>query len=722
MTRLLLGLVWAIACLAQSTEELLKLLTPSSRTATARINAVDRSWEDWLKRTGASQPDFLEMRSQPMLPDPLEGVRTRADWQKRREWIRAEYEKWIFGRMPPPPGNVRAVVTDSRSDGGVKVREVRLEFGPSHKATLRLQLIIPPGKGPFPVFLTNHPRTRPWIVPAVRRGYIGCIYYAADPIYGSPDDSDPYIEIYPEYDFSALARWAWAAMRAVDYLVGLPEVDKARIGIAGHSRNGKQALLAAAFDDRIGAAVPSSGNTGEGDAWRYTTDTFANETIEQITGNFPGWFHPRFRFFAGREHKLPVDQNMLMAMIAPRGLLMASAYAETQGNHFGFEQAYRSVRKVYEFLGARDKVGLALRAGEHPTTAEDIERYVDFFDSVFGRSKRPPPETFVHGYTFERWKQLSGESIDPALGKRDGDLRTRIQWLLGDEPPVVPFPNRKTIEGRTMTNEGWIGGMLGRPLSGKGFKAFAVPFGDDLKADLYMPDPAPAGKLPAVIWLHSYSYPTGYSRYAGPLIRSFIEHGIAVLSFDQIGFGTRIHQATRFYERYPHWSLLGKMVGDTRAAVDALSALDGIDASRIYLAGYHLGGKIALFTAALDPRVAAVSVSGAFTPLRHTSAHTEGLHHYATLHGLVPRLGFFLRHESRVPVDYDEILASIGRPVLIRAPLYDRYADAAAVRKAVESARTNGRVELREPSDFNRMAPAAQREFAVWLSRLQPNP
>src|ERR1019366_7283404 len=193
----------------------------------------------------------------------------------------------------------------------ITARDVRLEFGPEHRATLRVQLLIPPGEGPFPVFLTNHPRKRPWVATAVRRGYIGCIYLAADPVYGNSDDSDAFIEIYPEYDFSCLARWAWAAMRTVDYLYNLPEVDKAKIAISGHSRNGKQALLAAAFDERIAAAIPSSGNTCEGNPWRYTSEMFVNESIEEITRGFPNWFHPRLRFFAGREDKLPVDENML---------------------------------------------------------------------------------------------------------------------------------------------------------------------------------------------------------------------------------------------------------------------------------------------------------------------------------------------------------------------------------------------------------------------------
>jgi dienelactone hydrolase len=696
----------------QALAELKSLLPPSNLKATARINATDRSWNDWVDRTGELPPDFDAMPGQPFLPDPLAGVRTPAEWKRRRDEIRGQIEHWITGKMPPAPTNLRAVITSEQQEGGVTVRDVRLEFGPDHKATLRVQLVIPPGKGPFPVFLTNHPRTRPWIAPAVRRGYIGCIYFATDPMYGSPDDSDKFIEVYPEYDFSALARWAWAGMRAVDYLHTLPEVDRAKIGIAGHSRNGKQALMAAALDERITAAVPSSGNTGEGDPWRYTTDPFVNESIEQITTGFPGWFHPRLRFFAGREHKLPVDQNSMMALVAPRGLMLMSAYSETQGNSFGFEQAYRSVRRVYDFLGASKNIGLSLRPGEHATTAEDIETYVDFFDTVFGRTTRPAPRTHLHDYTFDGWRKLSNESAPSTVR---GDVRTRIQWLLGEEPAGAPFPVRSTLEGRTMTSDGWLAVLYGRPF--RSMKSYAVGFGDDLKADLFVPSKI-SGKLPVVIWLHPYAYPTGYSRYTEPTFRALTEMGYAVLAFDQIGFGTRILQARHFYDRYPRWSLLGKMVADTRAAIDAIAAIGEMDASRIYLVGYSLGGKVALFTAALNSRVAGVVAASAFTPLRNPSSETEGLRHYSHLHGLLPRLGFFVGKEATVPIDYDEIVGSIApRPVYVRAPTLDRYADLVAVKKTVERARSAyatlgaaDALELHTPVDFNRFKLDAQKE------------
>jgi len=526
----------------QALRDLIDILPPSNRNDTARINAVDRSWEEWVKRTGELPPDFARMKSIPELPDPLAGVKTKAQWDERRRWIRAQFEQWVFGRMPPRPDNLSAVVTGAWQEGGMTVRDVRLEFGPAHRATLRLQLLIPPGDRPAPVFLTNHPRASRWVAPAVRRGYIGCIFYAADPRYGDKDDSDAYIEIYPEYDFSCLARWAWAAMRAVDYLYTMPEVDKTKIAISGHSRNAKMALLAAAFDERIAAAVP---------------------------------------------------------------------------------------------------------------------------------------------------------------------------WALGEEPPGVNFPvNARKLSGTRVMTSDWLAAVLNRPLRIEGVASAIVTFGDGLKADLYYPANA-KGKLPVVIWLHPYAYATGYSRYAKPTIEALAARGYAALCFDQIGFGTRIHQAKAFYDRYPRWSLLGKMVADTRAAIDAVSAIEELDASRVYLAGYSLGGKVAIWTAALDDRVKAVVAASAFTPLRAVSAETEGLRHYTYLHNLLPRFGPFIGREKNLPIDYDEILEAIApRPVYLRAPLLDRYADPEAVRAAARGSH----ITLDIPRDFNRLPLAAQQKAFDWLA------
>lgn len=742
-------------------EDLRKILPhTTSDQVTGRISAYDKTWEDWVQRTGELPPDFESMPSIPELPDPLllhaggqtTAITTTEQWRRERGWIRSQFEQWVFGKMPPPPNNLRAVVTATHREGQVTVREVRLEFGPDHQATLRLQLFIPDGKGPFPVFLTDQPRSHGWIYTAVRRGYVACFYYATDPKYGFPDDSDHYIDVYPEYDFSCLARWAWAGMRAVDYLYTLPEVDKRKIGITGHSRNGKQALLAAAFDERIGAVVASSGNTGECLPWRYTPDAFETGSIEGITGGPQNthWFHPRLRFFTGREQKLPVDQHMLLAMVAPRGLMMYSGYAEHEGNPVGFEQAYRSARRVYRLFGHEENIWLHLRAGEHGTTDADIENFMDFFDTVFGRRAYPKSETWTHGYTFENWQKLSGEKIDPLnyaerqpgdfaparaaqWDERKATIRRNIGWALGEEPPALPFETLSRSAELARTTDNWLALLFQRPLKRPNMGAAILPFGDGLKADLYYPlgadgKPKP-GKWPVVVWLHSYAYHTGYSRYAGPAFQSLTQRGFVVLAFDQLGFGTRVLDARDFYERYPRWSLMGKMVADTHAAIDAAAALDIVDSSRIYVIGYGLGAKVGLLAAALDERVKAAATVCGFDALRLASPSkgTEGIWHYSHLHGLMPKLGFFIGHESRLPFDYDEVVALMApRPALIVAPTLDRYAPVEDVRREVAASRKvydllgqEGALNLETPLDFNRFTRQRQEQVFDWIAELR---
>ncbi len=689
----------------EALELLLRVLTPTHPPHTGRINAVDGNWEDWQKRTGELPPRFSAFRSQAFLPDVLTGIENPQDWADRRKEIRMQMEHWLTGRIPPAPDNLRAIVTAEHREGDITVRHVRLEFGPNHRGSLRVQLLIPPHHGPLPVFLTNHNRMRPWAATAVARGYLGVIYFAADPDYGFEDDSDKFIELYPDYDFSCLARWAWAASRAVDYLYTLPEVDRRYIALSGHSRNGKQAVLAAAFDERITAVVPSSGNTGEGNPWRYTSDPFATESIEQITGNFPHWFHPRLRFFAGREDKLPFDQNSVLALIAPRRLLLTCSYTEEQGSDFGYEQNFRALQSVYKFLGAPNNLGLRLRAGYHATTAGDIEAYVDFLDAAFGRVPEPVPNpTFVFGYTFENWKRASGET------EKSYPANDRIAWAIGTEPPQVQFPPKYGFH--ILTAPGWME-LLYQPVKSEKMKTVPVPFGVDLRADLYLPLKS-EGKIPLVIWLHPFTYSTGYSENAKDPFEELTRRGYAVLAFDQIGFGTRVEHAKNFYQRYPQWSLLGKMIADTRAAITAASEQETIDASKLYLVGYSLGGKVALWTSAFDERPAAIVSVAGITPLR-TSVGTEGVRAYSHLHGLLPRLGFYADRPADLPVDYDDIFQKIqDRKVLLIAPTHDRYADSEALKSMVQRFKN---VEMLTPADFNRFPQPTQKLVFDWLDR-----
>jgi dipeptidyl aminopeptidase/acylaminoacyl peptidase len=174
---------------------------------------------------------------------------------------------------------------------------------------------------------------------------------------------------------------------------------------------------------------------------------------------------------------------------------------------------------------------------------------------------------------------------------------------------------------------------------------------------------------------------------------------------------------------------MGKMISDTRAAIDAVSALEFADSSRITLFGYALGAKVGLLTAALDDRVWAVAAVCGFSPFRSETpaSGTEGLRHYSHLHGLIPRLGFFVGHEDRVPFDSDEVMAAIApRQVLVVAPELDRYAPVANVRRALEAAagvyRLYGKpnaLMLETPFDFNRLSRETEERAFNWIVRSQ---
>lgn len=743
-------------------EKILSLMPPDL-TSSGRVSFLDETLPDWLKRTGELPPEFDRMPSIPFLPDPLvidEGgknipVKTMAQWKEQRERMRKQLEYYITGTFPPAPDNLKAEILSERTEGQTTIRIVELSFGPGLQAKLTVELMIPPGKGPFPVFLSqwNH---REWALVAIRRGYIGCVYAGAD----LKDDTEKYSEIWAgQYDFTRLARRAYGASRAIDYLYTLPFVDKEKIGLTGHSRNGDLSYIAAAFDERITAVIPSSG-TGMDIPWRYSAKRHDAEDLVTLSCGQPSWFHPRLRFFVGREHKLPVDNNYFMALIAPRGLMMSTSLNETHGNPWGSEQAYFSAQKVYKFLNADDKLAIRIRDGLHGTCARDMEDYVDFFDYVFGRSDHKPENRLFYDYSFDKWCKLSGEranpqsypvkSMDDILKDENGNnissvsgweirksgIRKQIQWALGDEPSGVINPGPRSLS-RGGVGENGFGSFLTRPRATERMGMMAVTpysgFGDYLFGYLYYPKDEKGDlkneKSPVVIYLHEYDYSKGFSanyqRDVEILFQSIVDRGCAVFSYDMIGFGNRIEEGTRFYNRYPHWSKMGKMVVDVKGAVDALANIDFIDSSKIFVAGYTLGAAVGLYAAALDDRIAGVVSIAGFTPMRLNTPDrgTEGIKAYSHLHGLIPRLGFFAGNESRIPFDFHEILACIApKPVLVIAPLMDKDAHPEDIQKCVEQAgkiyslyNTSESIELFTPDDYNRFSDEMREKMCGWL-------
>src|SRR6185295_17489684 len=128
---------------------------------------------------------------------------------------------------------------------------------------------------------------------------------------------------------------------------------------------------------RIKAVISSSSGAGGACSYRLFSETQFGEGIENITRAFPEWLHPRLRFFAGRENKLPIDQPELIACIAPRPCLISSALNDTVESVWAVEQTIRSARRAYELNERSGELVLRVRPGGHETRAEVIESYLD---------------------------------------------------------------------------------------------------------------------------------------------------------------------------------------------------------------------------------------------------------------------------------------------------------------------------------------------------------
>jgi hypothetical protein len=326
------------------------------------------------------------------LPDPFlmnngKRVKNKADWAKRRKEIKAMMLYYQYGHMPPAPKNVTAKGLSSESvcNGGATKKHILLSMGPGRKIKVNVGIIIPKGKGPFPIILKNDSRifNVPIAEEIVKRGYIVADYTRTDLDPDRKATVGPAQQAYPDYDWATLSVWAWGGMRVIDYLVTLDVVDKKRIVFTGHSRGGKTALLAGALDERIALVVPNGSGCGGAGCYRFEGEK--PESLEQITQprRFSYWFHPRFRDFADKETKLPFDQHFLKALVAPRALLSVDALGDLWANPYGTQQSHRGAKPVFDFLGAGDNLGIYYRKGGHSQSRDDWRTLVDFADKIF---------------------------------------------------------------------------------------------------------------------------------------------------------------------------------------------------------------------------------------------------------------------------------------------------------------------------------------------------
>ncbi len=245
---------------------------------------------------------------------------------------------------------------------------------------------------------------------SVARGYAVATFFSGDVV---PDDKTLAETVLDKFsprgkrgdaDTATIMAWAWGFSRMLDYLETVPEIDAQRVAVVGHSRNGKTALLAAAFDQRIALAIPSQAGCG-GSAPDRLEENLAKlnangrptaETTAVINKNFPHWFCGNFKAFNGEAVvRLPFDQHALIALCAPRPVLLSNAEEDLWANPTGQYQMLRAAAPVYALWGAApqlpeprpasgellaERLGYYIRPGKHSMTTGDWQVWLDYAD------------------------------------------------------------------------------------------------------------------------------------------------------------------------------------------------------------------------------------------------------------------------------------------------------------------------------------------------------
>lgn len=383
------------------------------------------------------------------LPDPLvmfDGtpVKSADMWQiERRPELISLFQHYMYGCPPPAPDNFSYTIdyTDNTKFGGkATLRLATLKFGPPGTPEVSVMIMVPNHReGPAPVFLGlnftgNHttadfpeiPLTEAWVN---NRWSGGTDSRAHDDQRGSRSWRWPYEmvidrgyavatiyagEISPDYDggfkdgvhgayfsngqtsprpheWGVIAAWGWGLQRGVDYIINDVDLDNNGIIAIGHSRLGKAAMVAGAFDERIDIIIPSQAGCGGTSPNRFNV----GESVERINTSFPHWFNDTFKLFNNQVERLPFDQHSLISLVAPRPVLLTNAAEDEWADPEGQFNMLIAATSVYEFLGTGgmeesvfpeenklidSRLGYFIRPGKHDMTETEWKVWMDFCD------------------------------------------------------------------------------------------------------------------------------------------------------------------------------------------------------------------------------------------------------------------------------------------------------------------------------------------------------
>lgn len=321
--------------------------------------------------TNFPKPRVLSLSELPViqsLPDPFRWADGRgrisyySDWGYRRVEIGAHVQNYEIGEKPTRPDTITADYLNGVLTVNVTVNGKTL--------TLTSSVVLPSGTGPFPavIGINSSSGSLPTTIFSSRN--IARITFSHNQVtvYGNPKNTDPYYRLYPHLNVDNTGQysaWAWGVSRIIDGLELVKDklpIDLKHLAVTGCSYAGKLALFAGAFDERIALTIAQESGGGGATSWRFShTETVSVEKIDNTDYN---WFMNSMKQFSGDNvYKLPIDHHELMAMCAPRALLVTANTDYTWLSNQSCYVASMATKKVYDALNISDRFGFVIDGG-----------------------------------------------------------------------------------------------------------------------------------------------------------------------------------------------------------------------------------------------------------------------------------------------------------------------------------------------------------------------
>lgn len=343
---------------------------------------VENTTADWPAPYMLSIDDLPSIE---YLPDPFEWadgrgrIENTSDWQYRRAEIKAQIEHYEIGEKPVRPDSITASYANDTLRVNITVN--------GNTLTLTSVVVLPEGEGPFPAVIGLGGGTGS--IPSnifTSRGIAQVpFYYWEVMAHTQLRGTEPINELYPDLTYiGAYSAWSWGVSRLIDGLELVSSdlnIDLKHLAVTGCSFAGKMALFAGAFDERIALTISQESGGGGYTTWRVS-ETLGN--VEKLSATSPAWFIQDMFDFGSSVSKLPHDHHELMAMVAPRALLVTGnpdfIWLADESGYVGSQAA----KEVWNALGVPDRFGFSIIAGhDHCAIPQsqipEIEAFVEKF-------------------------------------------------------------------------------------------------------------------------------------------------------------------------------------------------------------------------------------------------------------------------------------------------------------------------------------------------------